>query len=176
MRKQKWVSRVSVALAIVALSALLATTGRAAPGLAYTYEFIPGPAYTQDDVKALLRVATADVYALPLTDVEWRDPQGNIAQCRPSSGGCVIRNQYSSNGSLIASTHEFYIAGEHRKPGVYLAIVKYCYPDPYIRLCVGGWREMFRANFTISSAQGAYQNHLPLLINATSPYTVTLRR
>ncbi len=176
MSKRNSVRRFSVALAMLVLSATFAATGQAAPDLDYTFEFLPAADYIQNDEKALLRIATADVYALPLTDVEWRDPQGNVTHCRPSGSGCAIRNQYSNNGSLIATTHEFYIAGEQRKSGVYLAIVRYCYPDPYTRVCASGWWEMFRANFSISQPRGAYQAYLPLLTDTSSAFTSAVRR
>lgn len=131
----------------------LATSSSAATGDGLiSHQFIPDPDYAQDDAKALLRIASADVYALPRTDVDWKDPQGNTIHCRPVGGGCIIRNEYSANGSLIASTHEFYIAGQGRVAGTYTAIAKYCYPDPYTHVCYG-WTELFQETFTITESR-----------------------
>lgn len=141
----------------------LATSSSSANGDGLiSYQFIPDPDYTQNDAKALLKIATADYNALPRTDVDWKDPQGRAVSCHPTGGGCTIHNEYSANGSLIASTHEFYIAGQGRVAGTYTAIAKYCYPDAITHVCYG-WTEMFRETFTITEPMDNWL-YLPYVI------------
>lgn len=100
------------------------------------HRFVPSPNYTLSDIKASLRIYSGDARALPLTKVEWKDPKGLTAPCRPVEGGCVIRNEYSTVGTLLASTHEFNISGEGRIPGTYTAIASYC-TSQYGNACTG---------------------------------------
>lgn len=104
----------------------------------------------------------ADYNPLPRTEIVWKNPQGNTVSCRPSGGGCTTHNDYSANGSLIAATHEFYIAGQQRVSGTYTAVASYCYPDPWTHTCYY-MTEMFRANFYIGPAI-ASRISLPLMM------------
>jgi hypothetical protein len=152
-------SRLKVVTAILVMliqSTLFTSTLSASGDATVTYQFLPSPNYTQADIKALLKIASADYNALPRTDVTWKDPQGNTVSCHPvGGGGCTIYNEYSANGSLLSATHEFYISGQQRVPGTYTAVASYCYPDPWTHICTG-WTEMFRANFYISDAGVTY--------------------
>ena len=149
--------KVVTAILVMLIQSTLFTPPLSASGNAtVTYQFLPSPNYTQADIKALLKIASADYNALPRTDVTWQDPQGNTVSCRPAGGGpCTIHNDYSANGSLLAATHEFYISGQQRVPGTYTAVASYCYPDPWTHTCYG-WTEMFRANFYISDVGVTY--------------------
>ncbi len=128
-----------------------------------SYQFIPGPSYTQSDTRALLRIS-GDASGVPLTQVEWRDPLGAKASCRPLLGGCIIRNGYSAVGTLISSTHEFDIGGQGRLSGTYTAIASYC-TSQYGMACVGMWKELFRTSFSINDVPaGENRVYLPHLI------------
>ncbi len=158
--------RRAVAIAVLwglAIALLTASPLWANPNSYRSYRFLPSPAYKQSDVKASLEI-TGDAFGLPLTEVEWRDPSGGYASCRPLLGGCVIRNTYSSTGVLVAVTHEFLIAGQGRRSGTYLAIARYC-THTVGAGCWGDWAELFRANFTIDGGSvGASAVYLPRLI------------
>jgi hypothetical protein len=119
------------------------------------HKFLPSPNYTLSDIKASLKIYSGDARALPLTKVEWKDPEGLTARCRPVEGGCVIHNDYSTVGTLLASTHEFNISGEGRLPGTYTAIASYC-TSQYGTACIGSWAEIFRDNFYISGTSTTY--------------------
>jgi hypothetical protein len=106
------------------------------------------------------------VDGLPRLDVKWRDPQGNLAECKPnpcyvqatrdswlsdSCLGCSVSYTYSGNGLTIAETWDFYIAGQQRSPGTYTAVISQCtYILPVNPTVCVTWQELFRTNFFIS--------------------------
>jgi len=138
-------SRLKVVAAIlVTLIQCTLFTSPLSAAITFPHQFLPSPNYAQADVKALLKISSPDSGALPRTDVTWLDPQGKTVSCHPvGGGGCTIDNGYSAIGTLISATHEFYILGQHRVPGTYTAVARYCYPDPWTHTCTG-WTETFR--------------------------------
>jgi hypothetical protein len=116
--------------------------------------FVPGPYYTQNDIRALLEV-TGDAFGVPLNRAAWYNPDGTTAACRPLQGGCVTYNQYSGTGVLIRSSHEFLISGQNRPSGIYTATVSVC-TSQYGNACIGGWTEVYRGNFYISDGSATY--------------------
>lgn len=152
----------SLALVVSILMVLIADTLSAPPLLAAAnvcppYQFEPSPNYTQSDSRALLKICDGARH-----QVVWKTPQGTTAACHPyGGGGCTTINEYDALGKLISTTWEFYIAGQQRPSGPYMAIVTTC--NNYIGTTCIGWAESFRANFYINDISAAYTVFLPLM-------------
>ena len=141
-------------LMVLVVVALFTSPSWADAPMGYSaYEFLPGPNYTQSDMKALLKISS-DMQGLPALRIAWQNPDGTPTNCAPLGGACVTNYEYSDNGYVISSTSEFYIAGQQRPTGTYTAIVFDC-TYTMNNICIS-WEEMFRANFTISDGSTTY--------------------
>lgn len=145
-----------VTILLVLIVGTLSTPPLSADSTAYlSSKFLPSPNYTQNDISALLRIE-GDAFGVPKNDVDFLTPQGTRTSCRLIGGsGCTIHNEYGTTGVLIASTWEFFIAGQQRPSGTYTAVVKLCSVTIYPNLC-GGYTEKVRIPFYIEDALVTY--------------------
>jgi hypothetical protein len=139
-------------LCIVILLALVITNvftpNKLVSGSNVSYQFEPGPNYTQSDIMAVFKVFSGE----PQIQIEWLMPNGSGAYCHPVGGsGCVTRIQYSTNGYPISASGEFFISGQGRPAGVYTAIATYCTSFLYGTTICSNRGELVRANFMIDA-------------------------
>jgi hypothetical protein len=147
MTSRRRIRTTTTVLVVLILGSLFALPLSAAPGGYASFNFIPGPDYVQSDTRALFRIVS-DTWGLPMHRVDWLNPQGTGAKCHPSGGGCTTHNEYSVQGTLLATTWEFWILGQQRPSGTYTAVVMSCTSSSF-NYCTGSWIEVYRANFYI---------------------------
>jgi hypothetical protein len=137
----------TIEMMVAVLALLLAAVPFAPPLRAATsssYEFLPGPNYTQGDTKVTLHTFGFSGPPYPIR-VDWVNPNGSTAPyCNTGGCGASYDQQVADNGALVWRDFYFYIADQQRVSGTYTAIA-YSYQS-------GSYAEMFRASFTLSGA------------------------